>query len=323
MNTIQQSVPARFSFFLIAFSLLLLLSLTGCDKETPLHETSPEAALSTGSFQLTSALDNQEIYLTTSDGRTVKAYLSKKAGTLTKGVLLLHAGTKDLLESQTVTAGLNSDPYGGQPFYDRDYICLSVEFTEYFPGDIKATRGKEELLDVLAGYDYLNATLAQQAMPLDTLVAFGGSRGGTNALRLGIAREFNAVVANSAAVNWFAVHDSIQSGFLDPSEEDSIAFYESVFEWGNPDITPDKWFDHSVGLRVDAFKTRYHMINGELDEAVMVHTIRDMETAYEACVDAGDCEDESVFFIHPGGHVDWRADWAFEMMFDFIEKGKE
>lgn len=308
---------ATFAILIACLSYVMI----SCEKAPPIPASAQAPTLALNQLNLSAELDNVPLSLGTTDGRTVTAYISKKAGMLHKAVLLLHAGSADLTESQSVSFGFNDATYGGHSFYERDYICLTVEFTEFHPDETKATRGKEELKDTEAAYLFLHDSLAVQGMPMDTIVAFGVSRGGTNALRLGIAHELNAIVTASAAVNWFATHDSIQSGFLQPSPKDSILFYDSVIEWGNPVTQPQWWLAHSVGLRLPEFQSRYFMINGTLDQAVMVHTIDSMRNAYEDCVQQNLCEPGSKTVIHPLGHTDWRTPATMENIFVYIEQG--
>lgn len=276
---------------ILGATALLLCTLMSC--------SSDQGAPTQTDVDFSGQVENETISIDVPGGRSVKAYLSKPAGESVDMVLALHGGSPTLENSISSAATYNTKPDGGRQFLENGYGVLSLEYTEFETNGEKATRGFKEMEEVLAATDFLlGKGLAKNKVNIGKVYVFGHSRGGGNALLAGIERDLEAVIAAEPPLDWERTRDSIVSGGLKTDVTLIDQFEESVSEWSEADFVT-----YSPAKRLEDFKTRFLIISGELDEAVMIEIAEDMQAAYLDC--ATDCIPGSDFILHERGHSDW------------------
>jgi len=203
--------------------------------------------------------------------REVKAYLSKKEGAVTDVILGLHGGSTSKKLSEAAAKNYNQKSDGGRPFIQAGFALLSLEYTEFEDNGDKATRGIKEMEEVLAAVDFmLNDGLTENNVTFDRVFVLGHSRGGANALLAGIERAVDGVISTAGPLDWIATYDSIQSGYLQASEEELAFFNESTAAWGDPHEDPTLWTKYSPGLRTTQFQSPFLVVSGINDAVVMI-----------------------------------------------------
>ena len=264
--------------------ILIIASLCfSCNKE----DDSPQL---TNSFDdLSGQVNNRLLSIKTSDGRAVKAYFSKPAGTHIDIVLALHGGSATREQSISSTETYIGRPDGGRQFLDAGFGVLCLEYTEFETNGVKSDRGFKELVDVLSATDYiLNDSLAKHNVKIDRVFAFGHSRGGNNALLAGIERPLAGVIGAEAPLDWIKTRDAIKAGDItgDPDQIDDLIdkFEESISNW-----TDEDFIKYSPGLRLEEFQSPFLVISGELDPAVLISIAEAVRVDYLACNGLGQC----------------------------------
>ena len=291
--------------------LALFLALAACEKTELTSDISP--ALSQTSFA--DSLHNQLITIPVGAQRSVNAYLTKPQGDSLDLVLVLHGGTRDYAKSVEATLGQVDKEDGGKQFLDAGYAILALQYTEFAgPSDtMGVTKGIMEMQDVISTVDYVQSgELGLNGFDVQKFYAFGHSRGGANALLAGVGRELDAVISAEGPLNWIQINDSIESGFLTPTDRERVHYDSTTAEWGDPDVDPTLWIRYSASERLPEFKSPFMVIQGEQDPAAFVELATEMERRYDLC---GSCNEEASFIIHPAGHVDW----AYPAILDSIQ----
>jgi len=228
--------------------------------------------------------------------------LSKPPGDTLDIVLVLHGGTPEYLKSVQATVNQATNPTGGLQFLQNGYAILALEYTEFadINDTLGVTKGITEMEEVLASIDFLASNpFVPNDFNIEKIYAFGISRGGANALLAGIERNLSAVISTSAPLDWIAIRDSIESGFLKPSDKELDNFNHTTAEW-NLDTT--HWTTYSAGLRVKASQSPFLVISGYQDSLAFIDMAIRMQEEYLMC---DTCVGGSAFILHPFGHTDW------------------
>lgn len=283
----------------ISLFLLTVFLILACDND---NETSQD----TTTFEdFSGQINNKLLSIKTSDGREVNAYFSKPAGTNIDIVLALHGGSATREQSLSSTEAYIERPDGGRQFLDMGLGVLCLEFTEFESNGVKSDRGFKEFIDVLSATDYiLNDSLAKHNVNTNRVFTFGHSRGGNNALLMGIERPLDGVMAAEAPLDWIKTNDSIQAGVIQ-GDPDTIGdfidkFEESVSKW-----TDNDFIKYSPGLRLQEFQSPFLIISGEQDPAVLISIAEDVKEDYLTCNTNNQCIGGGEFVFHPLGHTDW------------------
>ena len=288
--------------------LLLCVLLMACKKKDPLVD---EPSLP----DYSGIMMNHEVEIIVGN-RTVKGYLSKPAGTCMDMVIVLHGGTLNYQSSVNATQNQATKPEGGQQFLLNGKAIFSLEYTEFSgPTDtVGVTKGIMEMEEVLASVDFLKTDpFLGNNFTIPKIYAFGHSRGGANALLAGVERELSAVISAEGPLNWEAIRDSIQSGFLMPTPNQLYNFNEGTAAW-NADMS--LWTKYSPALRLDEFQTPFMVIAGATDTATFQDMAVQMEINYLNC---GNCISGSSFVFHPNGHTDWGVPVILDSIQGFVD----
>lgn len=294
--------------------IALLLVLASCKQESLDSEMKP--ALSATSFA--GPLVNEAISIPVGD-RAVNAYLSKPDGAELDLVLVLHGGSRTYEKSVEASLGQIDKPDGGRQFLEAGYAILALEYTEFAgPEDtVGVTKGIMEMQEVISAVDYVQAgNFSQNGFDVGKLYAFGHSRGGANALLAGIGRELDAVISAEGPINWIQINDSIESGYLKPSEHELFRYDSTTFDWGDPDVDPTLWIRYSSAERLPEFQSPFMVIQGEQDPSAIVELAIEMQARYENCPS---CTEEGSFIIHPNGHTDWALPAVLDSIQGFLQ----